>query len=309
MEKQILLALDDSIHSRHALQYVARIFAGAKDFACTLYHVLPQVLPYVLDDMGSNAKAGGKLKALMQQHESRALSALRANKQHLVELGIPERSIDILVRPQTAGLARDILNQAENHFYDAIVVGRHGRSSSQEDFMGGVSAKLLEHSTQIPVWVVDGEVTSSKVMVAVDGSENSIKAIGFLCFILEENPKITYTLYHISQDERTKYAELYGKMEAELDEFVEKSHKRLIDRFSEQAYQQFQAIGVPERQVEMVTARPSLKTGQMILDEAQRGGYGTVVIGRRGLGRAHFFGSSSRFVAERLKNRALWLVS
>jgi hypothetical protein len=47
----------------------------------------------------------------------------------------------------------------------------------------------------------------------------------------------------------------------------------------------------------------------MILDEANKGNYGTVVVGRRGAKHAHFFGSVSQYVTERIANRALWLVS
>jgi hypothetical protein len=55
--------------------------------------------------------------------------------------------------------------------YNAIVVGSRKISRLQQVFMGSVSANLVEHSEFIPVWIVDGEVTPDKIMVAVDGSE------------------------------------------------------------------------------------------------------------------------------------------
>ncbi len=45
----------------------------------------------------------------------------------------------------------------------------------------------------------------------------------------------------------------------------------------------------------------------MISEEAKKGNYGTVVVGRRGANRAHFFGGVSRYVTERITDRALWL--
>jgi nucleotide-binding universal stress UspA family protein len=49
--------------------------------------------------------------------------------------------------------------------------------------------------------------------------------------------------------------------------------------------------------------------GKMILAEAKKGNYGTVVVGRRGADQSRFFGSVSRYVTERITDRAMWLVS
>ena len=53
----------------------------------------------------------------------------------------------------------------------------------------------------------------------------------------------------------------------------------------------------------------AVNVGKAILDEAKKGNYGTVVIGRRGASKAFFMGSVSRYVLDRISNRALWLVS
>ena len=52
-----------------------------------------------------------------------------------------------------------------------------------------------------------------------------------------------------------------------------------------------------------------MNVGKAIVDEAKKGNYGTVVIGRRGVSKAFFMGSVSRYVLDRTRNRALWLVS
>ena len=53
------------------------------------------------------------------------------------------------------------------------------------------------HSTVIPVWVIDGDVTSTRFIVAVDGSVSSLGATDHLCFMVGENPKIKVTLFHV----------------------------------------------------------------------------------------------------------------
>jgi nucleotide-binding universal stress UspA family protein len=74
------------------------------------------------------------------------------------------------------------------------------------------------------------------------------------------------------------------------------------------AMQKLEKTGIAADRVEFITTKRKAKVGKMILDEAKKGNYGTVVVGRRGADRAHFFGSVSRYVTERITDRALWLV-
>jgi hypothetical protein len=43
MEKKILMAVDDSIHSNQSLRYAANILSGAKDATFTLFHGQPMI--------------------------------------------------------------------------------------------------------------------------------------------------------------------------------------------------------------------------------------------------------------------------
>jgi hypothetical protein len=47
----------------------------------------------------------------------------------------------------------------------------------------------------------------------------------------------------------------------------------------------------------------------IILDFALKGNYETVVIGRRGINKAFFMGSVSRYIINRISNRSLWIVT
>ncbi|MBC2709829.1 MAG: hypothetical protein HGJ94_02075 [Desulfosarcina sp.] len=76
-----------------------------------------------------------------------------------------------------------------------------------------------------------------------------------------------------------------------------------------QGVSKLKEAGIAADRVEIITTKRKARVGKMILAEAKKGNYGTVVVGRQGADRAHFFGSVSRYVTERLTNRALWLVS
>jgi nucleotide-binding universal stress UspA family protein len=309
MEKKILLAVDGSIHSKHAIQYAVRMSSVVKDFSCTLLHVQPTISQFLLDEARTDFKAQDELKKVIRRNAEAAQSMLEKYKAQMVRMGIADKCIDMVSQPRLMGLAKDVLERAQEGLYDAIVVGRRGLSRAQKAFMGSVTGKLVEHSRVIPVWMVDGEVTSTRIMVAVDGSEDSLRAVDHLSFMVGENPDISVTLFHVMPKFRNFCVIDFNEKEGDLHEIIEKGDKRCIDRFYAQAQEKFKEAGIQEKQIEIKVAKRAVNVGKAIVDEAKKGNYGTVVIGRRGASKAFFMGSVSRHVLERVSNRALWLVS
>ena len=62
MEKKILLAVNDSIHSRHAIQYAARMSSVVKGLTYTLFHVQPTISQFLLDEAKTDVKTRNELK-------------------------------------------------------------------------------------------------------------------------------------------------------------------------------------------------------------------------------------------------------
>jgi len=59
----------------------------------------------------------------------------------------------------------------------------------------------------------------------------------------------------------------------------------------------------------MKTVKGGRRAGKDILVYALKGNCGTVIIGRRGVSNAFFMGSVSRYIINRVSNRALWIVT
>ena len=175
--------------------------------------------------------------------------------------------------------------------------------------MGSVTAKLIEHSTVIPVWVVDGDVMSTEFMVAVDGSESSLGAVDHLCFMVGENPKIKVTLFHVKPRLRDYCMIDFGEKKVDIEQVIAQGDKRSIDHFYAHAQERFREADIQEKQIAIKVAKCTVNVGKAIVDETKKGNYGTVVIGRRGVSKAYFMGSVSRYVIDRTRDRALWLVS
>lgn len=66
--------------------------------------------------------------------------------------------------------------------------------------------------------------------------------------------------------------------------------------------------GIAEKQIEIKALRCTANVAKAIICEAEKGHYGTIVIGRRKSGPAVFSSSVSLNVLDSIRNRAVWVV-
>ncbi|UCG81086.1 MAG: universal stress protein [Desulfobacterales bacterium] len=308
MEKKILLVVDGSIHSTHAVDYAVRISSVVDSLTYTLFHVQPTISQYLLDEAETDLKAKADLKKLLRKNDQAARGILETHKARMVRMGISEKRIQTVTRQKVLGICKDILDSAQQGLYDAILIGRRGLSRLERTFMGSTTASLVEHSSVIPVWVVDGDVTSMKVMLAVDGSEPSLRAVDHLGFMVGKNDKIKVTLFHVTPTLRDYCVIDFNAGESDAGQAVARGAKRCIDHFYAHAQHKFTEGGLQENQIELKVVKRTMDVGKAIVNEARKGEYGTVVVGRRGINGAFFMGSISRYVIDKISGRAVWVV-
>ena len=231
MKKEILIALDDSIHSRQAVHYAASMSSMVGDLSYTLFHIQPVISQYIIEEAEKDAVANAKLSALVKSNNKNARTLLDKFKSQMKDAGIDPGCIKIQTMPRMSGLAKDILDYAVAGQYDAIVVGRRGVSKVQEMLMGSVTGKLLEHSKVIPVWVIDDKVGASDIVVAVDGSESSLRAVDHVGFMLKDNTDATITLLHVKPRFGQFSAIDFNIDDQALDELLIKGDRHRIDNF------------------------------------------------------------------------------
>ena len=145
------------------------------------------------------------------------------------------------------------------------------------------------------------------ILISVDASDNAMRAVDYAAALLGGAPGVRVTLLYIER------APNRDRFETEADWLSQcrLDHERVFDFFST-ARARLTAAGVPdaaifERTV-LCSAEPSV--AQTILDVQQEGGFGTLVVGRRGLtkGEEFLFGSVSTKLVHNAKNCAVWVV-
>jgi nucleotide-binding universal stress UspA family protein len=200
MQRQVMIAVDEWPAGRHPVEYIGRMYPLISDLRLVLFHVQPPVPPVFAEESGRDPQMLRRMKALKKKLADQARQVLGRAREHLVQLGVPEEAIEMKSPPRRVGLARDIMFEAEQGAYDAVVLGRRGLSRTAELFMGGVASKVLMHGDKAPLWLVDHGMAdiNHRFLVAVDGSENSLRAVDHLAFMLRADSDAEVILLHVA---------------------------------------------------------------------------------------------------------------
>ena len=309
MEKKLLIAVDDSRHSENALRYAASLHETVNDSKFVLFHVQPTISQYLLDEARTKPGANAKLKKLMQKNHQSSQTLLEKYKALLTSQGVPDADIELLTLPRKSGVAKDILDYSTSMQYDAILLGRRGLSGLAETFIGSVSANVVDNSPVIPVWLVDEKSASKAVMVSVDGSESSLRAVDHLAFILGGNTDVNLSFFHVAPRLRDFCPIDFADTDsADLETIIRQGDQACIDRFFAHARKKLVDSGFNDSQIHINVKEGGFRVGKGILEAYRQGQYGTLVIGRRGMDKKFFTGSVSRYLINQFSNGALWVV-
>jgi len=146
-----------------------------------------------------------------------------------------------------------------------------------------------------------------KILIAIDHSENALKAVDYVGKLLSCDPEADISLLHVISEpspdvmpeasERERYV---NQLRADTLKFMEEVGRRLTSR------------GIPEKSIHLKiqSCQKPLSVAELVLHEQQAHQYGTIVIGRRGMSKREEFivGSVSNKIVREAKNCTVWVV-
>jgi nucleotide-binding universal stress UspA family protein len=312
MKKKLLLAIDGSKNSLMTLDYVGRLFQFCPETMLVLFHVLPAIPPIYKEEAPLDPMVHTHLHQWKKKHEEAIEGILRKSKAKLVKLGWSESQIQIQIQEKRVGPARDILFEADKGMVDAIVLGRRGLSKMAEMFLGSVSNKVIQGTREAPVWLVGGKVTTSRILVAVDGSENSKRAVDHLSFILGscKDQGIKILLLNVWPGFITLSS---PRIIPNLSDFPtsQQNYEEKTNSFLDECEGILLEAGLSRNMIKKKIGLKGVDIGKAIFSEAQKGGYETIVMGRRGISKAKefFMGSVSSKILQQAGNLTVWIVN
>lgn len=308
--KKLLVAIDGSDQALDAVRYVKNLL-GPERVQVVLYHALRQI-DQAFWDMGINPMGRTRLTEIAaweaEQRKGVEEGMVHARK-ILEEAGFDGKAIRVELHPAKVGIARDILYEAQSG-YSAVVLGRWGVSRLKDIVVGSTALKLIQKCQDVPVWMVGGKPKPGKLLVAFDGSEGAGRAVDHVAQ-MAVGASFDITLMSVLKGfggpQGVPKAIFGGESEKGLMAEIDQELRAKLDG----AKNRMVAAGVsPERiQTELLTGVAS-RSGA-IYEAAKRGGFGTIVVGRRGLSRIQEFymGRVGNKVMQMAREMAIWVVS
>ena len=309
LTKMIVLPMDGSENAHRSLEYIDLMYGKGHNLEVSLKHILPSLPPMFADDRSMSRETATKLKTLENKSIRMAEKILSQAKNFLLQKGFDEDRLQTVYRKRADSIPQDICNWVERKRADSVLISTRGRSKIEAFFMGEISSKLLEYCRVCPVWIVEGKVTSNRVVVAVDSSDNALRAVDHVGFMLAgtDNP---VTIFHTMRHLRRFVPQEVLEEAPELEELWKTKAGQEIEPFMNKAKEMLLKAGLNESQITTKVVDGSRSAASDILDEARNHGYGTIVMGRRGLSgvREFFMGSVSSKVLQSSTRMATWIV-
>ncbi len=309
LQKMIVVPVDGSENALKSLDYINLVFGPQHNLKTTLFYVLPRLPTILLEESKKDGETLKKLRDLDSRSTEMAEHLLTLAKNRLIEKGFAEAAVEAVFRKIEVEIARDIINWSEKKRADAVIITTRGRGRLETFFMGEIAAKVLEYCRVCPVWMVKGSVKNKNALLAVDNSENALRAADHAGFMLS-GTDAKVTIFHSKRDLRRFIPQ------AVLDEFPEVQkywrHKagEAISPFVQKAEEILAAAGLAEDHIATKVVDGSRSAATDILDEAQNSGTGTIFLGLRGYSGVKDFtmGSVTRKVLNQAKDMTVSIV-
>lgn len=308
--RKVLVAVDGSSHSLNAVRYVAQNCAPA-GLSVNLMYVMPTA-PEIFWDLEKDAFFREKMRTKYAQWKRDTKKGAQAflddARNLLIKAKFKEDHVGVILQERKVGIARDILKECAKG-YDAVVVGRRGLSKLEEIFLGSVSYKIVQGLENTPVWVVGGDIRSNKMLLAVDASENSHKAVDYIGAVTADT-EAEVTLFHVVRSVGLGFVDDYALRDQEMEERLTEETGRDIPRMFRSYKESLEKAGVTSARISSKPTMHSTSRAGDIVKEAKDGGYGTIVMGRRGLSKVREFlmGRVTNKVLSRAEGFAVWIV-
>lgn len=145
--RNIRIAVDDSDNSRRAVEYVADLLGGLPGFKVTVLHVIAEPD----EDFFPTAV---ERDAWMKREGERIQRVLATYREILLAAGFTDEAVKTRSTIKFCPSLAECILQEQPDDYGTLVVGRKGRSRTEEFLFGSVSSKIVHYASKCTVWVV-----------------------------------------------------------------------------------------------------------------------------------------------------------
>ena len=308
-QKMIVVPVDRSENSLRSLDYINLMFGPKHNLNVTVFHVLPSLPPFLIEESGKDAKIAEQLENLKKKNIGLAKRLLTDAKNKFVQMGFADQAVETICQERRVGIARDICDWAEGNRADAVIISTRGRSKLAAFFLGETANKVLEYSRTCPVWLVKGTVKEKHAILAIDNSKNALRAVDHAGFMLS-GTDVNVTVFHSKRDLKRFLPKEVADEFPELQKFWQRKAGKVILPFIQKAKDMLLESGLREDQITTKLVDGSRSAAADILEEIKNSKAGSLFMGLRGYSNVGDFamGSVTRKVLNHAENMAVCIV-
>jgi nucleotide-binding universal stress UspA family protein len=149
VNRNILIAADESENAQRAIAYVGSLLGGVRGFKVTVLHVMREFE----EDFFPTETDKNKWYEEYSQRVDRMLEKYRNS---LIDAGFNPEDVSIRSTVRYCpSMAECILAERDNAQYSTLVVGRRGLTHKEEFLFGSISGKIVRTAKDCTVWVVE----------------------------------------------------------------------------------------------------------------------------------------------------------
>jgi nucleotide-binding universal stress UspA family protein len=157
---KVLVAMEGIPDSRALTYYTAEVLASLPHLRFTFLHLMPPVPPTFWDDghilapseqKDRNSRVERWRSDWMQQVQQ-FMSEARSS---MVERGVPESNVETLVLQTKEGVARDLLNEIDQHKFQMVIMGKKSFRERKPFLLGSHANKILQNVKGVILCLVD----------------------------------------------------------------------------------------------------------------------------------------------------------
>ncbi len=218
MNKNFLVTVSDNTENLKGVTFICTFFKEESRHQLALFHI---------SRLDSQDIKGSLLKKWEKDGEELTIGAKRSleRAEELIDTsGISIDKVLVKTAAEKFGKVKDILNEGSAGLYDAIILGQRASYTLQWVFEKPADelaqSIIADSAFYIPLWVCPEVHPDRKnVLVCVDGSESSYRAVDHAGYILTNQLQHNITLFHVrSETDSTNMTSIFEESKKILQE-------------------------------------------------------------------------------------------
>jgi len=307
LKDKILVAVDASDRCMETIRHITQRDPFQKKHL-VLYHA-SIALPDFYWDIEMEPKSRGAVELVRAWETARKNEIeqfMEKARKMLLSAGFPKEAVTVKIKQSDKGIARDIVEEAEDG-YLAVIVSRSGEGELPEPFLGTNAAKIIHKLNFVPVFIAGKRLPGKNILVALDHSTGAMRAVDFVGELMGGYDFTVKLLHVVRNGGHVKSLSSYKPLPAEEVQTGEQKIRGIFD----EAKRRLIDHGFKSDHVTSNLITGELSPPRAIVREAEQGGYSPIVIGRRGLSKFQefFMGSVSNQVIQLGVEQAVWVVT